>query len=109
MIVRGAVPCIVSMNIAVTAVASADVIRTALVEGINALPVGKGSIDAQDLIDALPDDVTLRSPYLSPFPKEKSRSAQGVAPDWAGRGNTSRRRRLRIWITSWCRWVKEEG
>lgn len=91
MIVRGAVPCIVSMNIAVTAVtSSADVIRTALVEGINALPVGKGSIDAQDLIDALPDDVTLRFPvhlsgvFLLPNGQKSRSSTQGVlvAPDW---------------------------
>lgn len=91
MIVRGAVPCIVSMNIAVTAVtSSADVIRTALVEGINALPVGKGYIDAQDIIDALPDDVTLRFPmhlsgvFLLPNGQKSRSSTQGVlvAPDW---------------------------
>jgi hypothetical protein len=79
------------MNIAVTAVtSSADVIRTALVEGINALPVGKGYIDAQDIIDALPDDVTLRFPmhlsgvFLLPNGQKSRSSTQGVlvAPDW---------------------------
>lgn len=91
-IVRGAAPCIVSAIISVTAQTSGtESIRAAIVDGINALPVGKGYLDAQDIMRMLPSDVVLRFPvylkgmFILPTGSRSISGTKGIltAPDWS--------------------------
>lgn len=90
-LVRAATPCVLSATLQVDA---GDVplatVQRAVVDGINNLPVGIGSVSAQDIMAALPAGVSLRFPiglrgeFLLPGGPRVRSGAQGVlvAPDW---------------------------
>lgn len=90
-LVRAAVPCMISLGLAVTSSGATEgAIKAAVAEGVNALPCGSGSLSAQDIIAALPRGVTLRFPlvikgsFILPSGTQTRSSTQGVlvAPDW---------------------------